>query len=100
MLLQSHEGAVRFFPCWPKDLDASFGGLRAVGAFLISAEFKNGATCGVRIVSEKGCDCTIVNPWPGKTVCVARNGAMAETVKGERFLLKTAVGETIRLQPE
>ena len=25
MLLQSHEGVIRFFPCWPKDLDARFG---------------------------------------------------------------------------
>jgi hypothetical protein len=47
MLLQSHEGVIRFFPCWPRDLDARFGGLRAVGAFVISAEFKAGETGGV-----------------------------------------------------
>ena len=54
MLLQSHEGVLRFFPCWPKDQDARFGSLRGVGAFLVSAELKNGTVAGVKIVSEKG----------------------------------------------
>ena len=99
MLLQSHEGVIRFFPCWPQDRDARFGSLRAVGAFLVSAEFKNGATCGVCIVSEKGRDCTVVNPWPGKAVRVVRDGQQAETVRDKRFVLKTAAHETISLQP-
>ena len=62
MLLQSHEGVLRLFPCWPKDQDARLGGLRTVGAFLVSAELKNGVVSGVKIVSEKGKDCTVVNP--------------------------------------
>ncbi|MEI8387292.1 MAG: glycoside hydrolase family 95-like protein, partial [Verrucomicrobiota bacterium] len=81
MLLQSHEGVLRFFPCWPKDQDARFGTLRAVGAFLVSAEMKNGVVSGVTIISEKGSDCTVVTPWPGKTVKVAGR----ETLSGDRF---------------
>ena len=96
MLLQSHEGVLRFFPCWPKDQDARFGNLRAVGAFLVSAELKNGVVAGVKIVSEKGRDCTVQNPWPGKKVILAGR----ETLAGERFTFKTQPEETIALAPE
>jgi hypothetical protein len=54
MLLESHEGVLRLFPCWPKDQDARFGTLRACGAFLVSAELKGGSIGGVKIASEKG----------------------------------------------
>ncbi|MCX5653165.1 MAG: hypothetical protein NTY65_00720 [Planctomycetota bacterium] len=104
MLLQSHDGVLRLFPCWPKDQDARFGGLRTVGAFLISAEMKNGVVSGVKILSEKGRDCTVVNPWPGSKVALVRNGrrpgSSAETKQGERFSFRTAVNETIELSPE
>ena len=96
MLLQSHEGVLRFFPCWPKDQDARFGTLRAVGAFLVSAEMKNGVVSGVKIISEKGKDCTVVNPWPGRTVKVAGR----ETLSGDRFTFKTGIGETVTLEPQ
>lgn len=99
MLLQSHEGVIRFFPCWPKDMDAKFGALRTVGAFLVSAELKNGVVTGVKIVSEKGKPCTVQNPWPGTKVRVVRNGKTKESVSGERWTLATAQGETISLVP-
>jgi hypothetical protein len=75
MLLQSPEGVIRFFPCWSRDCgNARFGTLRANGAFLVSAELKGGVVSGVKITSEKGCDSTIQNPWPDKTVRVIPNG--------------------------
>lgn len=83
MLLQSHEGVLRFFPCWPRDQDARFGSLRAVGAFLVSAELKGGVVTGVKIVSEKGRDCTVLNPWTGR-----------------RQTIRTTPGEIIELKPE
>jgi alpha-L-fucosidase 2 len=99
MLLQSYEGVLRFFPCWPKDQDARFGRLRAVGAFLVSAELKDGVVAGVRVVSEKGRDCTIQNPWPGKKVLVTRGGKPAESVAGDRFTVRTAPGEELQVGP-
>ena len=99
MLLQSHEGVIRLFPVWPKDQDARFGTLRARGALLVSAQLKGGVVRGVKIVSEKGRACTVQNPWPGKTVRVIRDGKPAESVTGDRFVLKTSVGETIGLEP-
>ena len=98
MLLQSHEGVIRFFPCWPKDQDARFGTLRAKGAFLVSAELKGGIVSSVIVTSEKGGDCVIQNPWQDKSVHVIRNGQSAESVSGSRFTIKTAVNETIELR--
>lgn len=98
MLLQSYDGVFRFFPCWPKDQDASFGGLRARGAFLVSAEFKEGEIGGVKIASEKGRSCRIQNPWPGHSVRITRNGAAAEALAGECFTLETTAGDSIELE--
>jgi len=100
MLLQSHDNVLRLFPCWPKAKDARFVRLRARGAFVVSAEIKTGAITGVKITSEKGRDCTLVNPWPGKFVRVIRNGKPAKSALGERFTLKTNINETLELQPE
>ena len=100
MLFQSHEGVFRFFPGWPKDQDARFVRLRAHGAFLVSADFKGGIVSGVEITSEKGTDCAIVNPWPGKKVQVMRAGKPRELLTGERFTFKTAINETIELTPK
>jgi len=97
MLLQSHEGLLRMFPDWPRDQDARFGDLRAVGAFLVSAQLKDGVIGGVKITSEKGRDCVVQNPWPGKAVRVIRGGKV-ESAIGDRFTLKTAVNEAIELQ--
>ena len=64
----------------------------------------NGVVSGVKIVSEKGRDCVVVNPWPGKKVTIVRNGGKpgpaAETKQGERFSFRTAMNETIEIIPE
>jgi alpha-L-fucosidase 2 len=99
MLLQSFDGTLRLFPNWPKDKDARFGTLRARGAFLVSAQLKSGVVSGVTIFSEKGRDCVVSNPWPGKKVRVTRNAAAAETVSGEHFTLKTKEDETLTIAP-
>ena len=63
MLLQSHEGFLRFFPVFPKGQPASFSGLRAVGAFVISAQLEpNGTVGGIEIMSEAGRNCAILAP--------------------------------------
>jgi alpha-L-fucosidase 2 len=100
MLLQSHDGVIRLFPDWPKDLNARFGDLRTVGAFLVSAEQTQGIIEGIKMTSEKGGPCTMQNPWPGKTIHVIRNGKPAEIATGERFTFKTATNESIELKPE
>ena len=61
MLLQSHEGVIRLFPCWDKKWDAKFANLRADGAFLVSAEMKNKKISAVKIQSLQGRTCTVQN---------------------------------------
>ena len=73
--------------------------LRAVGAFLVSAEFQNRTVRGATLLSEKGRDCTVVNPWNGKAIQLVRDGKPAETVSGERFTFKNNPNEDITLQP-
>ena len=74
--------------------------LRAVGAFLVSAELTSGNITGVNITSEKGSDCVVVNPWPEKPVRVLRNGKAASSARGARFTLHTVPGDTVELAPE
>lgn len=55
LLLQNHDGMVEVFPALPSIWsDVSFNNLRAEGAFLISAEKKEGVVKSVDVVAEKG----------------------------------------------
>ena len=84
MLLQSYDGTLRLFPCWPRDQDASFRTLRAVGAFLVSASLADGEVGEVRILSEKGEPCRLVNPWaPTVPACLAGQRPVEMRVAGE-----------------
>ena len=53
MLLEDADG-IEVFASWPKDQDARFGALRAVGAFLVSSELRQGRVQNLLIQSEKG----------------------------------------------
>ena len=99
MLCMGHKGVLRLFPVWPKDKNASFTNIRCWGAFLVSADLKNGVVRNVEIVSEKGRDCTMVNPWPGKNVTVYQNDKAIETLAGGRFKFKTQKGVAYILRP-
>ncbi len=87
---------LRVFPVWPKEKDAKFVNIRAWGAFLVSSELKGGEVQFVKITSERGKDCTMVNPWPGKKVKLTR-GDKVETLSGDRFTFKTSAGEKLEL---
>lgn len=99
MLCMGHNGVIRLFPGWPKERDAAFATIRCWGAFLVSGKLKGGVVQDVTILSERGSDCTVVNPWPGNSIQVIRNGDPAEAADGERFTLATSANETIGLSP-
>jgi hypothetical protein len=96
---QRPENIIRLFPVWPKERDARFEKIRCWGAFLVSSELQNGQVQYVKLYSEQGRDCSIVNPWPGKKVVVYRNGKKYLTFDGERFTFKTRKDETLILGP-
>jgi hypothetical protein len=101
MLLQSFQGNVRVFANWPQNTDARFGDLRAFGAFLVSSDIRSNKVQYVRIISERGRPCVLINPWgAAASVHVFRNGTDAGTVTGAELKLTTAVGEVIHLAPD
>jgi hypothetical protein len=97
-LLQSYTGALRLFPNWPKDRDATFHTLRAAGAFLVSAELRAGTVAWVEIQSETGGELTLLNPWPGKVRC--QRGKEVWDATGARIIVPTNAGDRIRLTAE
>ena len=105
MLLQSYESIIRVFPNWPKDKPARFVALRAVGAFLVSSEYRDGIVQYVDIFSEKGRPCVVQNPWPGGTVSISqelkgKRKSIAAKVTGDRMSFPTKAGGIYRLTCE
>jgi hypothetical protein len=62
MLIQSWEGKIRLFPNWPAAFDATFRDLRTRGAFLVSSSLKDGEVQYIKVTSEHGGECKIMNP--------------------------------------
>ena len=91
---------LRVFAVWPKDKPARFAGLRTWGAFIVSSEIKGGEVKFVYIHSERGQPCTVVNPWPGKTAVVYRDGRAIHTSDKERFTFDTDEGASYMLGPK
>ncbi len=97
MLMQSHEGIIRIFPCWNKASDASFENLRADGAFLVSAELKDEKVSSLTIKSLMGRKCTVqcdgiksvINKADNKEIPYERNGNTVsfETQKDAEYIL-------------
>jgi len=99
MLCMSAGNVIRLFRVFPRKQNARFKNIRAWGAFLISASLTNEIVSDVKIVSEKGKPCNIINPWPGKKVLLIRNGKKSEIISGSRISFKTAINETVKLKP-
>lgn len=98
MLLQSYEGVIRLFPNWNYQKDASFRGLRAYGAFLVTSSLKNGIIQNVDIISERGRLCKIENPWRNQSVQIVRDGKSAEILCGKWLQFPTIIGEKIEIR--
>jgi len=95
MLLQSHSGVIELFPAVPaawKDVD--FRGLRARGAFLVTAGLKAGRIQEITIYSEKGARLRLRNPFQGKPF---RLNGVPMISKKEIIDILTFPGQTIAL---
>jgi hypothetical protein len=69
MLLQSQTGVIEVFPAVPSGWkNVSFNRLRAMGAFLVSAEMKDGKVFSVSVYSEKGGILRIRSPKDGQVI--------------------------------
>ncbi len=99
MLLRSHSDVIEVFPVWNRNKYALFQDLRAEGAFLVSSLIHDGKVQWIKITSEQGRECNIVNPWDAKTISVIRNGKDSKMDVGKRFTLKTSKNEIIIIMP-
>jgi alpha-L-fucosidase 2 len=99
MLLRSHPFVINVFPVWNKEKYAFFQDLRAEGAFLVSSLIQDGKVQWIKITSEQGRDCNIVNPWKAKTISVIRNGKDSKINVGKRFTLKTSKNDILIIMP-
>lgn len=95
MLIQSHTGVIKLFPAIPADWrDLSFTKLRTYGAFLVSAEMKNGAVSDVEITAEKGGKLVLENPFAGQEFKTDSNFEMIEN----SLVFETKPGDVIKLE--
>ncbi len=99
MLLQSHTGLVRVFPAVPETWkEVAFGSLRAEGAFLVSANRKDGRTVAVEVISEKGGRFRLENPFPGLSYSVQGPAAGAVQGSGRIIEIEFLPGQDVRLR--
>ena len=101
MLIQSWDGKISVFPAIPDHWDKAFiHGLRAMGGFEVSAQFKNHRTEWITISSEKGNPCIV--KLPGWTDVVQISNERKINIKkldnGE-YSIDLQKGETITLAP-
>lgn len=69
MLLQSHTGVIHVFPAIPQHWqNASFRDMRTIGAFLVSASYREGKVERIEVRSEKGGTVKVFNPFTRKVV--------------------------------
>jgi len=92
-LLQSVGNKIRLFPCWPRDQDARFAGLRAQGGFIVSAEFRDGRVAWATIESVADKELQLLSPW--KTAFV--NGRKAAIGSDGLVTLNTKPGQVFTL---
>ncbi len=94
MLLQSHTGVIKIFPAIPQDWEvAKFEKLRAQGAFIISAKMEKGVVTEVEIISEKGGELVMENPFEGEFT-----GDKKYVEDGNNLVVEMKLGETIKLR--
>lgn len=97
MVLQSHQGTLRLFPCWDKNTGVAFRNLRADGAFLVSASMFKGEMDRAVITAEKGGLLCCTLPCKGATVTCR---GVSRTLKGRSFRMETLPGDEIVIEPK
>lgn len=94
MLIQSHTGIVHIFPAIPKDWkEVSFEKLRTEGAFLVSSAVEKGEVTEVTILSEKGGEIKVYNPFKNNILKCTTQYRISDNI----ISIETIAGQTIKL---
>jgi hypothetical protein len=96
MLMQSYEGVIRVFPCWPANRDAEFLSLRADGGVLVSASHRGGKVAWVELQGDCGGTAVIENPQPGSSVEWEDLGGARSSCE-TRLTIRLGQGMVVRL---
>jgi alpha-L-fucosidase 2 len=98
MLLQSYSGTIIVFPAIPHNWkDVSFSTLRAEGAFLVSAERRDGLTRNVKILAEKNGTCRLENPFPDSRFKIQGIPTIMAQLKEDEFHIPMSSGRQVTL---
>ncbi len=98
MLMQSHTGIIRLFPSIPKEWkDASFNKLRAMGAFIVSAEMKDGKVKHITINPEQGGVLKIAIP-EGSSIASIKGNEGEKQFKDGILTLNTIKGRAVIIE--
>lgn len=101
MLLQSYAGFIDIMPAIPKHWDnVSFKNLRAEGAFLVTAQKRNGKVDEVKIVAEKGGIATLKLPFANAVVGTRKGIVLSEMKAGFATLTCQTGGYIILKNPD
>ncbi len=100
MFIQSYQQNIHIFPNWPMDQDASFGNLNACGGFLISGELAHGQVSYVKIQSNAGQECRLVNPWPDARVRISSDKGPGTVTSGKLLTFTPRLNEVVVLTPQ
>ncbi|MDR1492886.1 MAG: hypothetical protein LBT05_09220 [Planctomycetaceae bacterium] len=98
MLCMGRQNIVRLFPVWSRNKNALFHQIRLEGAFLISAELKNGEVVYLSIFSEQGRTLNLLNPWQDKKIKVKDSDNNEQIYDGEQIQINTKSKTIYQLQ--
>jgi len=99
MLLQSHNGPIRIFPAIPASWqDAAYENLRAEGAFLISAEMRNGRVRQTDVFAEKGGLLRLKNPFTSTEIILNGQPIDKKLIKDSIIEIDTQAGQRFTLE--
>lgn len=94
MLLASYNDVIEIMPAVPASWQkASFQGLRAEGAFIVSAQRHNGLITQVEIVAERGGELKMKNPFSGKINWKLKKARLIQ--EGKTLIFSTEKGGKI-----
>ncbi len=99
MLCHLRGGVLRIFPAVPRDwTDVSFTGLRTEGAFLVSADRRNGATTVVTVHSLAGQPLRLANPWDPSEAHLTDGRGTVRMLSGRVLNVRTEAGQKLEFR--
>ncbi|MGV8134943.1 MAG: glycoside hydrolase family 95-like protein [Mangrovibacterium sp.] len=93
------EPVIRVFPAWPREWNAQFS-LLCRGNFLVTSSMNQGAISFVKVKSQAGQVCRLINPWGKRNIDIFKNGKKLKTTNQEHLSFKTNTGDHFILLPE